>query len=198
MWTLHVEAGSTEVRARQIYSRYFFVLLLVSIQGKMISFSGQLKAYKSPPSWLQNLQGGVSTEMKSISLYFYSGIDDSPPLYFWPILLDPFIDHFMCFFFSRVRSCKGVTIGQQMSVVYSSMRCRTYLFLVVVSWCLGEAFIGYVAGMTGKTLGQCRHCRQNQTWMTCGTLQLWVAAARFHWSCSADVVRSKSQYQAVN
>lgn len=78
-----------------------------------------------------------------------------------------------------------------------SMRCRVYLFLVVVSWCLGEAFIGYVAGMTGKTLGQCRHCRQNQTWMTCRTLQLWVAAARFHWSCSAYVVRLKSQHQAV-
>ena len=64
-----------------------------------------------------------------------------------------------------------------MSVVYSSMPCRTYLFLVVVSWCLGEAFIRYSAGMTGKTHGQCRHCRQNQTWMTFGTLRLWVAAA---------------------
>jgi len=58
-----------------------------------------------------------------------------------------------------------------------SMRCRVYLFLVVVSWCHGEAFIGHAAGMTGKALGKYRQESQKQTWMTCGTFQLSVAAA---------------------
>merc|ERR1712078_562807 len=111
---------------------------------------------------IAELQGGVSTQMKSISLYFYSGIDDSPTLYFWPICLDPFIDHFMCFFFARV-------VLERRNDWPIDVRCIFEYSLSYVPFfgrrqlILGEAFIRYSAGMTGKTHGQCRHCRQNQT-----------------------------------
>jgi hypothetical protein len=126
---------------------------------RLFHFRGNWKPIdKSPLSWLQNCRAEYRPRWTaSIYIYIQALMRVQHCIFgqlnsFWS-----FQRPLHVFLF---RTCGLVKASRLANRCPLSMRCRTYRFWVVVSWCLGDAFIGYVAGMTGKTLGQCRHCRQ--------------------------------------